>query len=29
ELVKEKFEWHKLAEHYVKLCEDFERSPAR
>ncbi len=26
ELVKEKFEWQKLAEHYVKLCEDFERS---
>ncbi len=25
-LVKEKFEWSKLAEHYVKLCEDFERS---
>jgi len=26
ELVKEKFEWQKLAEHYVNLCEDFERS---
>jgi len=25
-LVKEKFEWQKLAEYYVKLCEDFERS---
>ncbi len=25
-LVKEKFEWSKLAEYYVKLCEDFERS---
>ena len=29
ELVKEKFEWQKLAEHYVNLCEDFERSAAR
>lgn len=26
ELVKEKFEWQKLAEHYVNLCQDFERS---
>ena len=26
ELVKQEFEWEKLAEHYVKLCEDFERS---
>lgn len=29
ELVKEEFEWEKLAEHYVNLCEDFERSSAR
>ena len=28
-LVKEKFEWQKLAEHYVELCEDFERSAVR
>ncbi len=26
ELAKEKFEWQKLAEYYVKLCEGFERS---
>jgi len=26
ELVKEKFEWHKLTNHYVKICEDFKRS---
>ncbi len=26
ELVKEKFEWQELSEHYVKLCEGFERS---
>ena len=26
ELAKDKFEWQKLAEYYVKLCEDFERS---
>ncbi|GAH01315.1 unnamed protein product [marine sediment metagenome] len=26
EVVKEKFEWQKLANHYVKICEYFERS---
>jgi len=26
EMVKEKFEWQKLTNHYVKICEDFERS---
>jgi len=26
EVVKEKFEWQKLTNHYVKICEDFERS---
>jgi len=26
EAVKEKFEWQKLTNHYVKICEDFERS---
>jgi len=26
EVVKEKFEWQKLANHYVEICEDFERS---
>ncbi len=25
-VVKEKFEWQILANHYVKICEDFERS---
>jgi len=25
-VVKEKFEWQKLANHYVKICGDFERS---
>ncbi len=26
ELVKKKFEWQKLTNHYVKICEDFKRS---
>jgi len=29
EVVKEKFEWQKLTNHYVKICEDFERSLPR
>jgi len=29
EVVKEKFEWQKLANRYVKICEDFEGSLAR
>ncbi len=29
ELVKEKFEWQKLADGYVKICEDFQRSSGK
>ena len=29
EVVKEKFEWQKLTNHYVKICEYFERSLAK
>jgi len=29
EVVKEKFEWQKLTNHYVKICEDFQRSLSR
>ena len=29
ELVKQEFEWQKLTNRYVKICEDFERSSVR
>jgi glycosyltransferase involved in cell wall biosynthesis len=28
-VVKEKFQWQKLTNHYVKICEDFQRSLSR
>jgi len=29
DMVKEKFEWEKLTDHYAKICEDFQRSLRR